>query len=85
MDDWDEITVELLDQGRTITALKQSTRLLVAPDAKVSEGDVVRPGGGAVCRVLVARDWEHQGSPVKRLQLRRLGEKELREFREEQG
>lgn len=76
MRDWDEVTVELLDQGRTITALRQSTRLLVAPGTEVSEGDDVRPDGGDVYRVLVAREWEYEGSAVKRLQLRRLQESE---------
>lgn len=77
MDDWDEITVELLDKGRTITALRQSTRLLVDPGADVSEGDDVRPEDGGICRVLVARESEHQGTTVKRLQLRKLREDEI--------
>lgn len=69
MDAWEEVTVELIGQSKTVTGLREGTRLLVAPDEEVSEGDLVQIDGEVFCQVTAVEEVDHQGQPMRRLEL----------------
>lgn len=69
MDAWREVTVELLGQGRTVTGLRKGTHLLIAPGEGVAEGDLLQIGGEVFCQVTSVEDVEHDGEPMRRLDL----------------
>lgn len=69
MDDWDEVTVELLGESRTVTGLRRGKRLLVAPGEEVSEGDLLQIDGEIFCQVTAAEETDHRGEPMTLLEL----------------
>lgn len=69
MDAWDEVTVELLGESRTVTGLRRGKRLLVAPGEEVSEGDLLQIDGEIFCQVTAVDETDHGGQPMTRLEL----------------
>lgn len=66
---WEEVTVELLGESRTVTGLRQGERLLLARAEGVSEGDLLQIDGEVFCQVTSVEGVEHGGEPMDRLEL----------------
>lgn len=69
MQAWEEVTVELLGESRTVTGLRRGSLLLLARDAGVREGDLVQVGGEAFCQVTSVEEVDRDGEPMHRLEL----------------
>lgn len=72
MDAWEEVTVELLGEGRTVTGLRKGASLLVARGEGVAEGDLLQIEGEIFCQVTDAREIDHGGERMSRLELYEL-------------
>jgi hypothetical protein len=69
MDAWEEVTVELLGEGRTVTGLRRGATVLVARGEGVAEGDLLQIGGEVFCQVTSVQEIDHGGAPMSRLEL----------------
>lgn len=69
MDAWEEVTVELLGEGRTVTGLRRGANLLVARGEGVAEGDLLQIAGEIFCQVTSVQEVDHGGDPMSRLEL----------------
>lgn len=72
MEAWNEVTVELIGEGRTVTGLRRGKVLLVARGESVSAGDLVHVDGEAFCQVRSVEDTEYGGEPMARLELHEM-------------
>lgn len=66
---WEEVTVELLGEGRTVTGLRQGASLLLARSEGVAEGDLLQIEGEIFCQVTSVEEVDHGGKPMSRLEL----------------
>lgn len=69
MDSWDEVTVELLGESRSVTGLRRGASLLVARSEGVAEGDLLQIDGEIFCQVTSVQEADHGGEPMSRLEL----------------